>query len=195
MIRRAYAWMEKKVYSPYASFILAFFFFIEAVCFFPADPLLVIYCIERPKRTFFYVILATISSTLGGLVMYAFAAWLWNYAGQEIIHHWFVNKIISPPTFTYLCAQYKAHQSLAILLAGCMPIPFKAITFTAGFCHLSLIPFVICTAIIRGSRFALLATASAVWGTHIKRFVGQHLRMIALGGAAMTLLVVWWLYY
>lgn len=194
MIRRAYAWMEQKVYSPYASFILAFFFFIEAVCFFPADPLLVVYCMERPNRSFFYVILATISSTLGGLVMYALAAWLWYYAGQEIIHHWLINKIISPTNFIYLCTQYKAHQSLAILIAGCMPIPFKAITFTAGFCRLSLIPFIICTAIIRGGRFTLLATASAVWGRHIKRIIGQNLRVVALSSAVITLAIIWWFY-
>lgn len=195
MITRAYKWMESKVHSKYAAFVLALFFFIEALCFFPADPLLVVYCIERPNRSLFYVIVATIGSTLGGIVMYCIGAWLWHYAGEQIINSWLVTKIMSPSTFMYLCSQYKARESWAILVAGCMPIPFKAITFTAGFCHLSLVPFIICSAIIRGARFAILAILAIVWGPQIKTIINRHLNAIAFGIVLILALLIWWFYW
>jgi membrane protein YqaA with SNARE-associated domain len=51
----------------------------------------------------------------------------------------------------------------AIFLAGFSPIPYKIFTITAGVIAMTLLPFVVASAIGRGARFFLVATLMA-WG-------------------------------
>jgi len=192
-IKRFYDWMASCVYSPYADVTLGFLFFLEAIFFLPTDPMLIMYCISRQEKVFRYATIATISSVFGGITSYLIGAMLWDIAGEQIIHNKIVNYILSPATFTYLSQQFRQHEWLAILIAGFTPIPYKAATLTAGFCKISLIPFVLCSVIARGSRFYLLAIIIKILGVHIQQSINRYFNIV-IGLTALTIIFSLWFF-
>lgn len=128
IIRKTYDWMGSKVNSNNAIFWLAILFFTEAVFFIPVDPLLMLFCIQNSKRSFFYATVATLSSVAGGIFGYLIGYFLWNSVGSGL-----VNLVISENTFNQAVLKYKLYQNWAVLIAGFTPVPYKAITLSAGF--------------------------------------------------------------
>lgn len=192
MFKALYSWMGSRVYTPYATPILAVLFYLEAMVFIiPTDPMLIVYCIERQSRAFWYATVAMVSSVLGGVTGYIIGYLLWHYAGQAIIHNAWLNMIIKPDDFYYLCNLYQKHEYIAILIAGFTPIPYKAATFTAGFCHLSLMPFILCSLLARGARFYLYAIAISLWGKQIKEYIDRYFALIVVSIPVLIALFIW----
>jgi membrane protein YqaA with SNARE-associated domain len=75
----------------------------------------------------------------------------------------------------------------AVFIAGFSPIPYKIFTITAGVLSMALGPFVLASAIGRGSRFFLVAALMA-WGG--ERMEGTLRRYVDRIGWVMILLVV-----
>ncbi len=175
------------VHKPHADFLLGFLFYLEAIFFIPTDPMLIIYCFELPQRALAFASIATFGSVLGGMTSYALGALLWDTVGPQIIHNRIINYILTPEGFAYLSAQYRTHEWLAILIAGFTPIPYKAATLTAGFCKLSIVPFIICSAIARGARFFMLAIIIKLFGNRIKESLNQYLTALTLAAAVIVI--------
>ncbi len=194
MLKRTYRWMESRVYSRYAEVLLAVLFYCEAIFFIPTDPMLIFYCMERRDRSFRYATIATLASVFGGVTGYMIGYKLWLSAGDAIIHHSFFSNLVSPERFIYLCEQYKQHQYLAILLAGFTPIPYKAATLTAGFCRLSLFPFIVCSLIARGGRFYIYAYVIQRWGGSIKDKIERYSTLSLLITITVIIVTIWWFY-
>lgn len=191
-MKKIYEWMGKQVYSPYAGYMLCIMFYLEAIFFLPTDPILMLYCLERRDRALWYATIATIGSVLGALTSYALGYYLWQTVGDAIIHQSFLNRFIKPENFTYLCTQYRIHDSWAVLVAGFIPIvPYKAVTLTAGFCQLSLVPFTIYSCIVRGVRFYAVAILISIWGAQIKQFIDQYFRLLVALVVLVVSIVVW----
>ena len=192
-IKQFYHWMASCVYSPYAESILGFLFFLEAIFFLPTDPMLIMYCINRQEKAFRYATIATIFSVLGGVTSYFIGLILWNTVGEQIIHNRIINYVLSPATFTHLTQQYRQYEWWAILVAGFTPIPYKAATLTAGFCKLSLIPFILCSIIARGARFYLLAGIIRILGVHIQQSINRYFN-IMIGLTALAVIFSLWIF-
>lgn len=169
LIRNLYNWMGTLVHTSYGTVILALFFFIDAIIIFPAGPLLLLFCSEKPERSFFYAFVSTIASVIGGITAFWIGFYIWELVGQQL-----VALITTPEKFAYLCDQYEKHEATAIILAGLTPLPYQLITLTAGFCHVSFIPFVVCSFIIRGARLFLIATIMFAWGKQVKDHINTY---------------------
>jgi membrane protein YqaA with SNARE-associated domain len=186
-LKKLYGWIQSCVHSDYAHYILGFLFYIEALIFLPTDPLLVFYCIERKSHAFRYALIATVCSVLGAITAYTVGLALWHSYGHAIIHHPITAHIISPATFDSLMQQYKKNMWLALIIPGFIPIiPYKAVTLSAGFCQLSLIPFIICSCIARGSRFLLYATIITFCSNNAHTIIKKSVAIIM----ALTLITV-----
>ncbi|KKQ49274.1 MAG: DedA family protein [candidate division TM6 bacterium GW2011_GWF2_38_10] len=166
--------MGRKVHSPYAVWWLAALFFIESSFF--------IIPVENNKRSFYYARIATIASVIGGLFGYFIGAVLWQLVGPFMLK-W----IISKPTFYALSAKYKMYQGWAVLIAGFTPVPYKAVTISAGFCSLPLIPFIFYSTIARGARFFLVAGLIRVFGENAKVFIETYFNYLVV---AFVLIVI-----
>jgi membrane protein YqaA with SNARE-associated domain len=191
VFKRTYDWMGSSINSVYADYILCFLFYLEAIFFLPTDPILIVYCLERRDRALWYATIATLGSVLGGMTSYALGAVLWNYVGEQIIHNYYVNCILSPDMFHNLSAQYRQHEWLAILIAGFTPIPYKAATLAAGFCKISFGPFVIASMIARGARFFLFAIVCKIYGEKIKDSINKYFNLLLLFAAVLIILSIW----
>lgn len=183
VIRNIYDWMGSKVGSAYADAWLIALFFIESSFFIiPVDPLLILYCISNTKRSLYYAAIATMASVAGGIFGYFIGSVMWYGIGQVLVK-W----LISEKTFYDVVAKYKLYQNWAVLLAGFTPIPYKAVTISAGFCNLAFVPFVTCSILARGARFFLIAGAIKMWGPQIKDFINQYFNYLVV---AFTLMVI-----
>ena len=186
LLKRLYDWMGKKVHAPYATLLLGALFFIEAIFFVPVDPLLILYCVENQKRSLFYATVATLASVTGGFAGYLIGAYAWQSVGSTLIT-W----IISEKTFLQAVETYHAYQNWAVLIAGFTPLPYKAITLSAGFCRLPLLPFLVCSLIARGARFFLLAGAIHLWGSGIKIFIDRYFNQLVVLFSLLIIGSIW----
>ncbi len=186
LLRKLYDWMGSKVHTPYAIVWLATLFFIEALFFVPVDPLLVLFCVSNQKKSLRYASIATIFSVLGGIVGYCIGAWAWQSICTQL-----VSWLISENTFFYLTQKYQLYQNWAVLIAGFTPLPYKAITLSAGFCHLSFIPFVLCSLIARGARFFLIAGMIKIWGIQMKIFIDRYFNQLVVLFSLLVAISLW----
>lgn len=183
-IRSVYDWMGRKSRSRYGLAWLCGLFFIEASIFvIPVDPLMILFCVQHPKRSFFFATLATISSVLGGVFGYMIGYLLWDVVGIKI-----VNLLISQKTFQALVDRYTVYQAWAVFIGAFSPVPYKAITISAGFCKLPLMPFVLYSFLGRGIRFYLEATAIYIWGPKIKDFIDKYFNYLVVAFTIMIIL-------
>jgi membrane protein YqaA with SNARE-associated domain len=188
-LKRIYDWMGEKVHSPHALSWLCALFFIESFCFpIPVDPFLILFCIHNHRKGFFYAGAATIASVLGGLAGYAVGALLWTSCGTFIVTH-----ILSMQTFEKARLLYVQYNHWAVLIAAFTPIPYKAITISAGFCHLPLLPFLLCSFIGRGARFFLIALLIRLWGPQIRFFIDRYFNWLITLFVGLIMLGAWFL--
>ncbi len=167
--------MGEKTLSPRANLWLASMFFIEAFFFVPVDPLLILFCIQNKNKSLYYATIATISSVLGGAFGYFIGAILWSSVGAKL-----VSLFVSQNSFDQAVKIYKLYQNWAVLIAGFTPIPYKAITLSAGFCNLPIIPFIVFSIIGRGARFFLVAGLLRIWGDKVKYFIDRYFNQLVL---------------
>jgi len=189
-IKKVYDWSGRKVHSPYAVYWLSALFFIEAIFFFPVDPLLILFCINNNKKALNYAAIATLSSVAGGICGYAIGAVMWESIGMNL-----VNWIISEKTFACTVAKYKLYQNWAVFIAGFTPLPYKAITLSAGFCKLNLHSFIIFSLISRGARFFLIAGIIKIWGNKIHFFIDRYFNQLVVLFMLLIILSFWFLKY
>ena len=187
IIRSIYDWKGTKVHSKYADWWLIALFFIESSVFvIPVDPLLILFCIENNKKSFYYAAISTLSSVIGGLFGYFIGAVLWQSVGVKL-----VTWLISEATFYELVAKYKKYQVIAVLIAGFAPVPYKAVTISAGFCHLPLAPFTFYSFVARGGRFFLVAAAIKVWGEKIKIVIDRYFNQLVVLFVLLVIFSCW----
>lgn len=186
-VKNWYTWMGKQVHGVYATPVLIFMFFIEATIFLvPVDPLLILYCIEHRQRSMYYAMVATLASVIGGIFGYLIGFALWQTLGQFLITF-----LISAANFTKVVNWFTQYESLAVLIAGFTPVPYKAVTIGAGFCKLPLLPFIFYSCIARGARFFLLAAIIRIWGDQIKQYIDRYFNLFVLLFVVLVIGSVW----
>ena len=157
ILRKIYDWMGAKVYSKHATLWLATLFFIEAIFFIPVDPLLILYCVQNNKKSLYYALIATVASVAGGITGYLIGKIMWQTVGINLVK-W----IISETAFNAAILKYKLYQNWAVLIAGFTPLPYKAVTLSAGFCGLALTPFIVFS-FISGEKLSLSVPQGCAW--------------------------------
>ena len=188
MLKRIYIRLGNYVASPYADYILALLCYIEALFFFPVDPLLMLYCLENRSKSLYYATIATISSVAGGTTGYFIGYTLWESFGQRMVFMFF-----TPDQFSYAVNLLKSHEALAIFIGGFTPIPYKLFTLCAGFCKLSLTSFILFSLLSRGARFFLIAGIIQIWGDPIKEYIDRYFNFLVVLITGIVALTVWML--
>lgn len=181
-----YNWIGKHINAPYGTFIFCLLTFIEGFFIIPVSTLLAFYCLENRKKSFLYGTAATISSGFGALAGYFIGFLIWKGIGTNIL-----NFFISPEKFNYAVEQYKTYQAWAVFLTAFTPVPFKALTITAGFCQLPIIPFLIFTLLARGIRFYFIAIGIYIWGEQVNYYFKKYFYYIVIFAIGFLILLIW----
>lgn len=180
--QKFYNWGVAKANSPHATAWLGTLFFFEVFLFLPLDALLSFFCLQTPKRTFFYAILAAVTSTIGALMGYAIGYFLWDLVGSYVVPH-----LISTSLFNNISLHLQNHEGLAVFIGAFAPLPIKVLSLASGVFHLALPTYTLYMFSARICRFLLIGGAMFLWGEKGKLFLERHFhRVVVVVGAKLT---------
>jgi membrane protein YqaA with SNARE-associated domain len=152
----------------------------------PPDVMLAPMSLANPHRAWGYAGLTTLMSVLGGLFGYLVGHFAFELV-EPLLHQW-------GHWEQYLQARQWFGQwgFWVVFLAGFSPIPYKILTLTAGVIGMALAPFILASAVGRGSRYFLVAALMA-WGGErmegtLRRYI-DRIGWITVGVVVVLVLV------
>ena len=154
-----------------SKFFLAIISFAES-SFFPIPPDIMIIPMVIAKKTDYIKIflVATIFSTLGGLLGYFIGTFFLEISMKILEFYGYENQVINLKTS--LSEGTGLYIWLATLfLAGFTPLPFKVFTITSGIIGLNLLIFFLICLLARGLRFFIVAYLSFKFGNIINKLM------------------------
>jgi membrane protein YqaA with SNARE-associated domain len=187
MIKRLYEWTMSLAARPRAELWLAIVAFVESSFFLiPADVLYVPMALARPSRAYRFALVATVFSTLGGIAGYAIGYYAFEALARPVLA--FYGKL---GAFEALRACAGPDTTLILLTTSGLAHlpPIKVVTILAGAVHIGLGFFVLSCVLARGLRFFALAFLLRRYGATIRHFIERRLKVIAVVGAAVLILL------
>jgi membrane protein YqaA with SNARE-associated domain len=176
LLRRLYDWVLSWEKSKYGTAALAANAFAESAFFpIPPDVLQIALSVAKPKRSFWYALVSSVFSVLGGILGYAIGFFLFESVGQLII-----NTLGYQDYFNIVGGLYKENAFLAILGAAFTPIPYKVFTIAAGFWSVGLFPLILASIVGRSARFFIVATLIYFFGARVKVFIERYFNWLSL---------------
>jgi membrane protein YqaA with SNARE-associated domain len=189
MFEKAMLWSRHK----YAPYYLGGLSFAESCVlpFPPPDVMLAPMSMANPQRAWFFAMLTTILSVLGGLLGYligvlffsALEPWLHEYG------YW--------DRYQLAVQMFNEYGPWAIFIAGFSPIPYKIFTISAGVLNMALLPFVIASIVGRGARFYLVAALMRWGGEKMEHKLKQYIDRLgwAVVGVFCVAILVYKVFY
>ncbi|MDD5194332.1 MAG: DedA family protein [Candidatus Omnitrophica bacterium] len=174
--RKMYEWTlhwAKTKQAPYALFGVAF---VES-SFFPVPPdvLLIAMVMFAPKRWIRYSVICTAGSVCGALFGYFIGWGLYETIGKFIVQAYHMQATVEK-----VGRMYTNNAFFTVFTAAFTPIPYKAITITAGLFKISLVTLVVASIIGRSGRFFLVAAALRVFGEKIEHSIEKYFDFISI---------------
>lgn len=176
---------------PWALGILAFISFGASICFpFPPDPLLGLMALETPLRIPFFVGVASLSASLGGLCMYGI-----GYGFFETIGVWLVDLYGWQDQIIHFQSQLNAFGLWGLILKAFVPVPYKLIALTYGMGHFDPVLFFLGSLLGRLTRYGLEGFFLWKFGPIVRPLVERFLPILCVLFVAVVLigffLVIW----
>lgn len=175
-IRRLYDWVlawADRPSGPAALFTLSF---VESFFFpIPPDPLLMALSLGRPKRAFWFALLTTVASVLGGIGGYYIGYLLFDQIGRPVLEFYGAME-----KFDKVGEMYRENLVLALGTAGLTPIPYKVFTIAAGAFTIPMLPFIVISFVSRGLRFFAVAALIYKWGKPVKAFIDRYFNLLTI---------------
>jgi len=176
MLKRIYDWVLNWADSRYGVVALSIVSFLESSIFpIPPDPLLIALCLGKPSRAFWFALICSVMSVLGGISGYLIGLVIW-----EAVSNFFFSYIFSENAFLFVSDKYHQNAFIAILGAALTPIPYKVFTITAGVFKVNFLIFLIASAIGRPLRFFTEAILISIFGQKIKLFIDRYFNILAI---------------
>ena len=97
------------------------------------------------KSVVLMIIVATIGSVLGSLVMYGIAAWIGPVRLRAFIVRYGKFVGVSEHELTRAEAWFDRNAVVSVLIGRCVPLIRSVVSIPAGFRKMKLIPYIICT--------------------------------------------------
>lgn len=170
--------------SPRAPWWLSAVAFAES-SFFPVPPdvLLLLMGLARPRRTWEYALICTLSSVVGGALGYAIGYFVFDRLMQTGIAH----ALFGADPLGAFQAWYGQWGLWVILVKGLTPIPYKLVTIASGAAGFNFWVFMGASLITRGARFFLVATLLRWFGAAARDFIERWLTLVTSAVAASVL--------
>lgn len=175
-MRQLYNWTihwAKTKRAPYALFGIAF---MESSFFpIPPDVLLIPMTIANRKKWLRYAGIATAGSVCGALLGYLIGWSFYETLGKPIVDAYNMQA-----TVDLLGRKYADNAFFVVFTAAFTPIPYKAITITAGLFKISLPILIIASVIGRAGRFFMVAGALRLFGKKIEAVIEKYFDILSI---------------
>ena len=167
--------------SRHAGLILAVVAFSEALFFpLPPDLLLIPFALANYRKAFRLAFITTVFSVLGGCLGYFIGVYFYEELGKPILV-WFG----SEEYFTYFSIRYNEFGTIAVIMGGLTPIPYKLVTILSGATAMPISEFIWASFVSRGIRFFLLAILIYIFHKQalelINRYFTPFIIFVAIG--------------
>ena len=174
MIKRLYSKTMALAGHPQAIYFLALVSFIEASFFpIPPDVMLIPMVLMNPSRAWFFALIATVFSVMGGAFGYIIGAFSYEQFAEPIL--FMLGKEEEMLNFSQ---KYNEIGLWAVITAGISPIPFKVITIMSGATNLNFAVFLGASLLSRAIRFFIVAGLLNFYGYEIKDFIERYLNWV-----------------
>lgn len=153
----------------------------------PPDVMLAPMALRRPEKAFWFALLTTVFSVLGGLAGYLIGYFLFDlFSGWlQASNYW----------EGYLEARgwFERWGVWIIFIAGFSPIPYKLFTITAGIMAQPLLPFILASFVGRGSRFFLVAGLLKYVGPRIEPMLIKYIEWLGWLFVVLVGVGIYWI--
>tara|TARA_B100001029_G_C14889583_1_gene354628 strand:- start:138 stop:722 length:585 start_codon:yes stop_codon:yes gene_type:complete len=176
VIRKLYNWTLLKSSKKQAPWFLGIISFAES-SFFPIPPDIILIPMVLAKRTkaFFFALICTLSSVVGGAFGYCIGFLLFNSVGILLINFYDLTEGVNK-----FKDYYNVYGAWIVIIAGFTPFPFKVITIASGLFQLNFIIFILCSILSRGARFYLVAGLLYLFGEKIKLIIEKYFNILTI---------------
>lgn len=107
--------------------------------------------LASPHRAWYFATITTVTSVFGGLFGYLIGYFAFSSIEPFIVDLGYQHQ------FELVNQWFSQWGIWVVFLAGFSPIPYKLFTITAGLLSMSLLPFLLASAVGRGARFFMVA--------------------------------------
>jgi membrane protein YqaA with SNARE-associated domain len=175
-MRSLYDWTlhwSKTKKSSYALFGIAF---IES-SFFPVPPdiLLIPLVVADSKNWWKKALICTAGSVCGALLGYAVGKIFYDTIGVAVVNFYNLQHAVA-----IVGEKYANNAFLSIFIGAFTPIPYKAMTITAGIFDISLPVLVIASIFGRGGRFFIVSAALKFFGAKIQDTIEKYFNILSI---------------
>ncbi|MBP9723095.1 MAG: DedA family protein [Gammaproteobacteria bacterium] len=184
MFRKLYnkvlAWAE----HPLAVRSLMGLSFIEAFCFpIPPDVMLAPMTMAKPQKAWYYALITTLCSVLGGVLGYFLGLWAFHLVAQPILEYFNAMGLYQKALFWFdqwgICI---------VLIAAFTPVPYKLFTIAAGAMQMNLPLFILVSLLGRGTRFFLVCSLFKFGNKYLSQWIQRWID--AVGWGALILIII-----
>lgn len=175
--------MIKHVEGPNAGRWLFLISFAES-SFFPIPPdLLLMPIVARLRsRWWYYALVTTIASVLGGMFGYLIGSFFFDIVGALLVKTYHLESELQS-----VSALFQKNAFLAIFTAAFTPIPYKVFTIAGGLFKINFIVFVVASILGRGMRFFAVAYLMKLFGASVGRLAFKYFNALTLVAAAIAI--------
>ncbi len=153
---------------PVSEWWLPGLFLIETFIIMPLDLVLAGYCYKKKDWAYNISIICAACSVVSSVGSYMIGFFAWEQIG-----HRFVSFFMNQELFAKIIVLYQKYQFPVVFFGSLLPIPIKSITMSAGFCKLSLVPFMTAIFMSKLIRFLFVAYISKNFGQKALETVKQ----------------------
>ena len=166
--------------SKYAVSILSTVSFVESFIFpIPPDLLLIPLSISNPRKAYYFAMLTTFFSVLGGVIGYLIGIYFADLFLSTL--GWMFDEKSVETTIEWM-AEWGV---MVVLISGFSPIPYKIFTVASGFTGLTFIPFLIASFLGRGMRFFLIGFIISKGGDNLEKKLRKYSEVIGWTGLSI----------
>jgi membrane protein YqaA with SNARE-associated domain len=173
--RRLYDWVIQWANTRYGMLVLILIAITEPICVpIPADVMVIGMSLGKPKRAIWYGLVCSFFSVLGGTIAFSLGLAI----GPERVIAFFERISFGPIDLGRKAQQalqlYQKYDFWAISISALTPVPYMIFSWVGGMADVSLLKFIIISAIFRPMRFGSEGILFYFLGERARRIIEKY---------------------
>jgi membrane protein YqaA with SNARE-associated domain len=182
-MKALYLWAREQARQPAAPYVLGLCMCLEGIVIIPSSTLFTLCCLAQPHAAGLLIFIALTSSLFAAFISYIIGYGFWHIV-QELLFSYVIQKT----TFIQAVSLYQRYAWTAAISGSFLPIPFNALTISAGICQLPLVPFLGGILIGRLVRFSAIALITYIFGDMIHFLLDRYFYSMSMLGILVMIL-------
>jgi membrane protein YqaA with SNARE-associated domain len=175
-MRNLYDWTLHWSKTKNSNYALCSIAFIESSFFpIPPDVLLIPMVVSEPKNWYKKALICTLGSVSGALLGYYIGKFFYDTIGLAVVNFYNLHNVMA-----VVGKKYADNAFLSIFGGAFTPIPYKALTISAGMFKISLPVLIIASLIGRGGRFFIVAICIRLFGKKVQYIIEKYFNILSL---------------